>query len=85
MHGAGLTVELRINGQEVSFTTIMNRLQEEAVRWSWERARTILEDRATALTDTMIKMERLARSVEEELKTWVRQILPEALTGSDYD
>lgn len=83
--GPTITVELKINGVEVSFATIINRLKEEAVKWSFDKARDILEDRASVLDETLNRLKYLAESVEQEIKREVHKLLPEAMRPEDYD
>jgi hypothetical protein len=80
-----LIIELKINSTEVSFVHIINRLKEEAERWAFEHARTILEDRAVTLTETLHRLEQISHEVEQEMKRRIHKILPEALTAEDYD
>lgn len=82
--GDTIEVCLTINGEETSFSTIINRLKEEAQQWAWDRAREIYEERVGELGERLRKLAGLADKLEADFKCEVSKILPESLTDEDY-
>lgn len=82
--GDTIEVCLTVNGEETSFSTIIERLRESAQQWAWDRAREIYEERAGELGERLRKLAVLADKLETDFKCEVSKILPESLTDEDY-
>lgn len=82
--GDCLDVELKVNGQEVPFTKIIARMKENAEQWSFDKARILLEDRASELSEKLYQLTQIGNDVEAEIKRRIHKILPEALTNEDF-
>jgi len=78
-----LEVELKINGVECSFVHIINRMKQEALKWSYECAERLIMDRAESLRDTVNKLSSLADDVEQEVRCKVHQLFPEIPVRDD--
>lgn len=82
--GDFVEVCLTINGEEAKFSTIIQRLTEEAQRWSFTKARELVEERGGELKQKLMKLERLAEEIETYFKSEVTSIIPEALCDEDF-
>lgn len=82
--GDFVEVCLTINGEETKFSTIIERLVQEAHRWSFEKARELVEERGGVLKEKLMKLEQLADEIESHFKREVTTIIPEALRDEDY-
>ncbi len=71
--GAPLEVELKINGTEFQFSHIIERLKEEAERWSETKAAEILLEKANNL---LTPAEEFTRQLGKHVKNEVRRLFP---------
>lgn len=81
--GNPLTVELKINGVEVKFSTIINKMKTNALRWAQEEAKSILDSKSESLRIKLQTLERIADDVESELKIRIRQEFPDIRYSDD--
>jgi hypothetical protein len=76
--GNPIIVELKINGVEVSFVKIIERLKDNATRWAYDAGRLLLEERAGVLSDKLRKLQEFADDVEREFKCEASRLFPES-------
>lgn len=84
-YGAGsIEVTMLLNGQEVSFKAIIDKMLSGYNQAVHAEARKLIEERGAVLVETLQKLERWAQEIELHFKHEATRIVPEALTEDDF-
>lgn len=80
----GIEVTMLLNGQEVSFKAVIDKLLSGYGQAVHAEARKLIEERGAVLVDTLQKLDRWAQEIELHFKHEAMRIVPEALTEEDF-